>query len=174
MADQWNGPVTGHDESQPDEAQIVAFLLGVSSLGDWCPGDGRIDVRGKVRLVEHESTDVQAVEIDHARTNLGIELLGDARQRAAVLSRLGVASRTQVTLRLNARSEKHHYNASVDVAAIGDAEINVCDDREDWTSIWREDGLFAFGTAGSDGAFKTRGVLQVGDDIEGAVTVASI
>src|SRR5665647_3502511 len=57
--------VAGHDQGEPDQAQVIALLLGVAPLGDRGPVVARVDERGEVRHVQREAGQVQAELGDH-------------------------------------------------------------------------------------------------------------
>src|SRR5665647_3969474 len=57
--------VAGHGQGEPDQAQVIALLLGVAPLGDRGPVVARVDERGEVRHVQREAGQVQAELGDH-------------------------------------------------------------------------------------------------------------
>jgi hypothetical protein len=59
--------VTGDDQAETDQAQVVAFLLGVPALGDRCLGVARVDERREVRHVQRERGQIQVELADHPR-----------------------------------------------------------------------------------------------------------
>jgi len=58
---QRDATVGRHDEAQPDEAQVGAFLFGVAALGDRGPLVRGVDVGREVGHVEHQPGQVDVV-----------------------------------------------------------------------------------------------------------------
>ena len=73
MRDDRDPAVAGDDQRQADQAQVDAFLLGFAALGDRGPLVGGVDVRGEVGHVEGDAGQVQAVPVDHAAVDLGLD-----------------------------------------------------------------------------------------------------
>src|SRR5262249_22798797 len=77
--------VTGDDQRQGDQAQVHAFLLGLAALGDRRPLVGRVDIGGEISHVQGDAGQVQAVPVDHAAEDLGLDdgqvIVGEAVHR---------------------------------------------------------------------------------------------
>ena len=60
VGDQRDPAVAGDHQRQADQAQVVAFLLGLAALGDRRLVVGRVDEGGEVGHVQHQPGQVQA------------------------------------------------------------------------------------------------------------------
>ena len=73
MRDQRDTPVAGDDQPQPDQAQVVAFLLRLAPRRDRRPLVARVDERGEVRHVQHQPGQVQPEPGHHRPTQFGLD-----------------------------------------------------------------------------------------------------